>query len=72
MVKMRNLVNGNYWLLHRNDFINRKYLMQEMYQSYMEGDSNWDKPKVKAIIVLMYVCHDSTRINEAKDRLCSQ
>ncbi|GFR94491.1 kinesin-like protein [Elysia marginata] len=45
MVKMRNLVTGNYWLLHRNDFINRKYLMQEMYQSYMEGDADWDKSK---------------------------
>ncbi|KAK3726716.1 hypothetical protein RRG08_017023 [Elysia crispata] len=45
MVKMKNLMNGNYWLLNRNDFINRKYLMQEMYQSYMEGDSDWDKPK---------------------------
>lgn len=46
MVKMRNLDNGNEWLLDRNKFINRKYLMQEMYQNFMEGDKDWDVPKV--------------------------
>nr|KAG5687659.1 hypothetical protein BaRGS_027551 [Batillaria attramentaria] len=47
MVKMKNLENGNEWLLDRNKFINRKYLMQEMYQNFMEGDKDWDVPKEK-------------------------
>ncbi|CAL1537456.1 unnamed protein product [Lymnaea stagnalis] len=47
MVKLRNLENGNWWLLSRNNFINRKYMMQEMYQNYMEGEPNWDVPKEK-------------------------
>ncbi|XP_041367866.1 kinesin-like protein KIF28P [Gigantopelta aegis] len=42
MVKMKNLDNDNEWMLDRNDFINRKYLMQEMYQNYMEGAPDWD------------------------------
>ncbi|KAK7109967.1 hypothetical protein V1264_013913 [Littorina saxatilis] len=47
MVKMKNLENGNEFLLDRNKFINRKYLMQEMYQNFMEGDKDWDVPKEK-------------------------
>ncbi|XP_076461788.1 kinesin-like protein KIF28 [Babylonia areolata] len=47
MVKMRNLDNGNEFMLDRNKFINRKYLMQEMYQNFMEGDKDWDVPKEK-------------------------
>ncbi|KAL8576237.1 hypothetical protein ACOMHN_006160 [Nucella lapillus] len=47
MVKMRNLDNGNEFLLDRNKFINRKYLMQEMYQNFMEGDKDWDVTKEK-------------------------
>lgn len=46
MVKMRNLENGNEWLWDRNKFINRKFLMQEMYQNYVEGADDWDVPKV--------------------------
>ena len=49
MVKMRNLDNGNEFLLDRNKFINRKYLMQEMYQNFMEGDKDWDVPKVNLL-----------------------
>ncbi|BFY98671.1 hypothetical protein BsWGS_01711 [Bradybaena similaris] len=47
MVKMKNMESGNWWLLNRNSFVNRKYLMEEMYQNYIEGDSNWDVPKEK-------------------------
>nr|XP_022300390.1 kinesin-like protein KIF28P isoform X2 [Crassostrea virginica] len=47
MVKMRNLENGNEWLWDRNKFINRKFLMQEMYQNYVEGADDWDVPKEK-------------------------
>lgn len=46
---MRNLENGNWWLLHRNNFINRKYLMQEIYQSYIEGETDWDVAQVRTL-----------------------
>ena len=26
----------------RNKFIDRKFMMQEMYQNYVEGDKNWN------------------------------
>lgn len=48
MVKMKALDgSGNDWLWDRNKFINRKFLMQEMYQNYVEGDPNWDVPQDK-------------------------
>ncbi|XP_074659378.1 kinesin-like protein KIF28 isoform X2 [Tubulanus polymorphus] len=43
-VKVRNLENGNEWMWDRNKFINRKYLMQEMYQNFIEGN-DWDVAK---------------------------
>merc|ERR1712226_793895 len=46
-VKMRDLKNKNEFLWERNKFINRKYLMQEMYQNYVDGDKDWDLPKEK-------------------------
>ena len=46
MVKMKNLENGNEFMMDRNKFINRKYLMQEMYQNFTEGDKDWDVTKV--------------------------
>ncbi|KAL4221955.1 hypothetical protein ACF0H5_018006 [Mactra antiquata] len=46
MVKMIALDgSGNDWLWDRNKFINRKYMMQEMYQNYVEGDQDWDVPQ---------------------------
>ena len=39
--------SNNNWLWDRNKFINRKFLMQEMYQNYIEGDENWDLPQVE-------------------------
>ena len=45
MVKMTDLVHGNYWMWDRNKFINRKYKMVEMYQNYVDGDPDWDLPK---------------------------
>ena len=35
---MKNLANDNEWLWDKNKFINRKYIMQEMYQNFMDGD----------------------------------
>jgi hypothetical protein len=45
-VKMRHHVTDYYWLWSRNKFINRKYLMQEMYQNYVENEP-WDLPPEK-------------------------
>lgn len=45
-MKIRNLESGNEWLWDRNKFINRKFLMQEMYQNYVEGADDWDVPRV--------------------------
>ncbi|XP_067652315.1 kinesin-like protein KIF28 [Haliotis asinina] len=38
MVKMKNLLNGNTWLWERGKFMNRRYLIQEMYQRYLDGE----------------------------------
>jgi len=38
--------SGNDWLWDRNKFINRKYIMQEMYANFVEGDEDWDLPQV--------------------------
>ena len=45
MVKLKDLTTGNEFMWDRNQFINRKYLMQEMYQNFMEGESI-DVPQV--------------------------
>ncbi|ELU00840.1 hypothetical protein CAPTEDRAFT_171489 [Capitella teleta] len=44
-VKVKNMALGNEFLWDRNTFINRKFLMQEMYQNYVEGDQDWNRPK---------------------------
>ncbi|XP_064648285.1 kinesin-like protein KIF28P isoform X2 [Lineus longissimus] len=43
-VKMVNMETGNEWMWDRIKFINRKYLMQEMYQNYVQG-GEWDVPR---------------------------
>ena len=40
---MKNLQSGLEWLWSRTKFINRKYLMQEMYQNFEEGEE-WQLP----------------------------
>jgi len=37
-IKMRSLENDNWWMFSRNQFLDRKYKMQELYQNHMEGD----------------------------------
>ena len=41
--------SGNDWLWDRNKFINRKFIMQEMYQNFVEGEPDWDLPQVRPI-----------------------
>ena len=40
---MKNLETGMEYLWPKNKFINRKYLMQEMYENYEEGEE-WRLP----------------------------
>ncbi|XP_077982390.1 kinesin-like protein KIF28 isoform X2 [Glandiceps talaboti] len=43
MVKMKNLLNGNTWLWERGKFMNRRYLMQDLYQRWLDGDEDINK-----------------------------
>ncbi|XP_069105023.1 kinesin-like protein KIF28P isoform X2 [Argopecten irradians] len=47
MVKMISQVNNNEWMWDKNKAINRKSLMQEIYQDFVSGEENWDVPKEK-------------------------
>ena len=47
-VKMKDLISDIEWIWEKNKFINRKYLMQEMYQNFVEGD-DWETPEVRFI-----------------------
>lgn len=42
---MKDLLTDNEWIWEKNKFVNRKYLMQEMYQNFVEGDE-WDVAQV--------------------------
>jgi hypothetical protein len=64
MVKMIALDgSGNDWLWDRNKFINRKFLMQEMYQNYVEGDADWDVPQVCNCNITLFVSVTSQASN---------
>nr|XP_054748335.1 kinesin-like protein KIF28 isoform X2 [Lytechinus pictus] len=39
-VKMTSLLNGNEWLWERGKFINRRYVVQDLYQRYLDGDDD--------------------------------
>ena len=56
MVKMINLQNQNAWLWDRGKLMNRKFVMQDHYQKYMDGEDDvlfiskeqdpfWDPPE---------------------------
>eukprot|EP00794_Sanderia_malayensis_P019281 gene19281-21207_t len=40
VVKMKNLLNDNVWLWERGKFTNRRFLMQDLYQRYLDGDES--------------------------------
>lgn len=44
-VKMKNLLNGNTWLWERGKFITRRYLIQELYQKFLDGENVSNIPK---------------------------
>ncbi|XP_076469926.1 kinesin-like protein KIF28 isoform X2 [Babylonia areolata] len=45
MVKMKNLLNGNTWLWERGTFMTRRYVIQEMYQKYLDGEDVFSCPR---------------------------
>uniref|UniRef100_S4RVC2 Kinesin-like protein n=1 Tax=Petromyzon marinus TaxID=7757 RepID=S4RVC2_PETMA len=45
-VKMTHLASGLEFLLRPREFLGRRFLMQEMYQRYLQGD-DWDLPRDK-------------------------
>ncbi|KAL4235255.1 hypothetical protein ACF0H5_006893 [Mactra antiquata] len=45
MVKMKNLLNGNTWLWERGKFMNRRYLIQDLYQKFLDGEDVSKIPK---------------------------
>ena len=45
-VKMKDMKTGNEHILTSADFLDRKFLMQEMYQNYQDGEKDWDKKGV--------------------------
>ena len=45
-VKMKDMKNGNEFMFSRADFLDRKFLMQEMYQNFQDGEKDWDKKGV--------------------------
>lgn len=36
--------SGNSFYATKDDFMNRKFIMQEMHQDFIEGEPDWDKP----------------------------
>ena len=50
---MKSLTNDNEWIWDKNKFINRKYIMQENYQNYTDGDES-EVPKVTICFVFLH------------------
>lgn len=59
-VKHKNLETGTTFMWDRNTFIDRKFMMQEMYQNYVEGDPNWNEGH-KTVSSRFYADHSSCR-----------
>ena len=41
VIQMKDLNTGNQWLWGRDKFVNRRYMMQEMYQQFLDEDESW-------------------------------
>ena len=48
---MKNLENGTEFIWPKEKFLNRLYLMKEMYNNYEEEDDDWDLPEVVSFIL---------------------
>lgn len=47
---MKNLENGTEFIWPKEKFLNRLYLMKEMYNNYEEEEEDWDLPEVSFTI----------------------
>jgi hypothetical protein len=47
---MKNLENGTEFIWPKEKFLNRLYLMKEMYNNYEEEEDDWDLPEVFNLI----------------------
>ena len=46
-MKKKNLENGTEFIWPKEKFLNRLYLMKEMYNNYEEEEEDWDLPEDK-------------------------
>jgi hypothetical protein len=51
-VKTTDLDTGHEWVWPRHKFFNRKYVIQEMYQNYTEGE-DWELPPVSRLLLCL-------------------
>ena len=49
---MKNLENGTEFIWPKEKFLNRLYLMKEMYNNYEEEDDDWDLPEVNMLCMI--------------------
>lgn len=47
MIKATNIETKHEWIWPKVKFMNRKYVMQEMYNDFLDGDDPWDLPPDK-------------------------
>ncbi len=45
-VRMRNIESAQEFQWTKDEFLNRLYVMKEMYQNYESGEEEWDLPAV--------------------------
>ena len=52
VVQMKDLNTGNLWMWERGKFMNRRFMMQEMYTKYLEENDDWKNIKTDEVIHL--------------------
>ena len=45
VIQMKDLNTGNLWMWERGKFMNRRFMMQEMYTKYLEENDDWKNVK---------------------------
>ena len=60
MIRVINLETKHEWIWSRQKFLNRKFVMQEMYDNFQEGEE-WDLPPVSrySLCCLYTACFNS-------------
>lgn len=62
MVKMVDLTNGHEYVWDQNTFVNRKYIMLDHYQNFVDGDRNWQVPKVDSLYSFLAIIKVQSRV----------